>query len=47
MGLWLARSDRDSGHPPVADDRALRNWVGDYDPEHFDLDAVNRYLRGA
>lgn len=26
------------------EDRELREWVGRYDPEHFDLDAVNRRL---
>jgi hypothetical protein len=28
------------------DDREFREWVGEYDPEHFDMDAVNRQLRG-
>ena len=27
------------------EDRELRKWVGSYDPEHFDLDAVNRRLQ--
>jgi hypothetical protein len=27
------------------DDRDLRKWVGLYDPEHFDMEAVNRLLR--
>jgi hypothetical protein len=31
----------------TADDREFRDWVGDYDPEHFDLDEVNRLLRPA
>lgn len=30
-----------------ADDREFREWVGEYDPEHFDLTEVNRRLRGA
>jgi hypothetical protein len=29
----------------TADDRELREWVGDYDPEAFDLEALNRRLR--
>jgi hypothetical protein len=31
------------------EDRQLREWVGSYDPEQFDLEAVNRRLqpRGA
>ncbi len=29
----------------TADDREFREWVGDYDPEAFDLAAVNRHLR--
>lgn len=27
------------------EDRGLRNWVGQYDPERFDLEAVNRQLQ--
>lgn len=30
-----------------AEDREFREWVGEYDPEHFDLTEVNRRLRGA
>ena len=31
----------------TAADRELREWVGDYDPEAFDLEAVNRRLQPA
>jgi hypothetical protein len=27
------------------DDREFRKWVGEYDPEHFDLEAVNRRIQ--
>jgi hypothetical protein len=27
------------------EDREFREWVGDYDPEHFDLEAVNRLIQ--
>jgi hypothetical protein len=29
------------------DDREFRDWVGDYDPEQFDLDEINGQLRPA
>ncbi len=29
----------------TAEDRGLLEWVGSYDPEHFDLEAVNRRLQ--
>lgn len=29
----------------TAEDRDLRKWVGRYDPDHFDLEAVNRRLQ--
>jgi hypothetical protein len=33
----LARAESD-------EDRRLREWLGSYDPEHFDLEAINRRL---
>jgi len=31
--------------PQTKEDRELLKWAGNYDPEHFDLEAVNRRLR--
>ncbi len=28
------------------DDREFKEWIGDYDPESFDVDNVNEFLRG-
>jgi hypothetical protein len=32
-------------HAATPDDHELREWVGPYDPEHFDLEAVNRQIK--
>ena len=29
----------------TSEQKSLREWLGNYDPEHFDLDAVNRRLQ--
>jgi hypothetical protein len=40
-----ARVLRVLAHAETDEDREFRKWVGPYDPEHFDLEAINRQIQ--